>query len=908
MGQDVHAAENFSLKGALATEGSSQVADNGFQEAQAVDAASQTNQKVKAQASSMEKISVTGSRIKRIDIQGPSPVVIIDRESIEKSGYNSISDILREVTVNSFGGMREQQLSSVSGLAHVNLRGLGPERTLVLLNGKRLAADAINRAVDLNLIPVAAIERVEILVNGGSALYGSDALGGVINMITRKDYSGAEVSLQQTLTELKRGEKTHAVLTSGYAHSRFHITGVLSYRNNQKLMGSDRTWTSQLISKRGSPGAIGKKINGQTTFQPAPDCPETRIDPDKGNCTYNYSPYSTVRPQIEQFGGLLEAEYSHTPQITSYMRVLGTRKLTHFQYPPTHGDISFKTTELASIDLIDASGNSILNPSEISEDNELIFRQRFIELGPRQVEITADAYSTLGGVRGDLPFTTSWEWDASISYNRVHRSDERVSGFILTENLKEAIISGDYKPHAANGQRGNLAAYQYNRPYQRDISEVTQAEVILTGEALEISQGPVGMSVGVVTGRELFETRTDEATKAGRVLGKGGLDGGGSRHTTSSYVELSFPLLFSLEWQLAARYDSYSDFGQTFNPQTAFRWTPSSRWMVRGSAGTGFMAPRIQDLYSNETRGTPSFIDHVLCHQKGEGCVPTGIPIVRRGNPQLTEEGSINVGLGMAYQATSHLNFILDSWYLSLRDEIGSDWSAMTEAEARFGSDYVRRHGVDIQRDPQTNEITLVEAPWQNLFSKELWGLDLNVTWQPQMRWGQLSFELTHSHLFFYKEEAFPGLGFKDKLGQFGKPAWRRHISATYFPQENHQVYTALRTVGPSEQLLGGTHRTYHECDVQYGYTTSWGGRFKIGVRNLFGTTPPLDETYPSSQLNTALYDNLGRYISFGYSQKFNWSPPGDLHLSLFVVTAPFNVPQSTPSVAVTLVSYLIQA
>ena len=814
----------------------------------------------------IEKIQVTGSRIKRLDLQGPSPVFVIDREAIEKSGYNSISDILREVTVNSFGGMREHQLGSVSGLAHANLRGLGPERTLVLLNGKRLAADAINRAVDLNLIPVAAIERVEILTNGGSALYGSDALGGVINMITRKDGSGTEISLQQTVTQLKGGEKTHAALTSRYANSQFNVMGLLSYRNNRRLMGNERSWTSHLISQRGSPGTLGKKIKDQqTTFQPAADCPSDRIDI-KGNCTYNYSRHSTTRPQIKQLSGLLEIA-RHATSTQAYMRILGTRKMTHLQYPASFGDIEFPTTDFA--DLTDANGKRILDPSEISEDNNLIFRQRFVELGPRRVEITTDAYSALGGLKGEFSFTESWDWDFSINYNRVHRFDERVGGFILKDDLNKAIHSREYRPQAANGQRGELSPYQYNSPYQRDSSEVAQAELTLVGEVLDLSNGPIEMSFGVTASHELFKTRTDKATRTNLVLNKKGLNGHGDRNTLSSYVEFNIPLMASFEWQLAARYDNYNDFGQTFNPQTAFRWSPSNSWMIRGSAGTGFMAPRIQDLYSNKTEGWPKMIDHVLCREKGEQCAPSGIPILRRGNPKLTEEKSFHGGLGAAYQATSRLNFTLDSWYLILEDEIGSDWSAMTEAEARFGSDYVRRRGVDIQRDCKTCKITLIDAPWQNLFSKELIGLDISTTWEPHIKTGWLSLNLTHSHLFSYKEESFPGLGRKDKLGQFGKPAWKRQVSVTYSPQKNHQIFLGLRTVGPSEKQLGGTHRTYEEYDAQYKYTTSWEGRWTVGVRNFLGSTPPLDETTPQSQLNTSLYDNLGRYAYLGYNHRF---------------------------------------
>ena len=824
----------------------------------------------------VEKIQVTGSRIQRIQLEGPLPIRIIDRESIERSGYNSVADILRASTLSSFGGAREQQLSSVSGLAHVNLRGLGAERTLVLLNGKRLAADAINRAVDLNLLPLAAIDRVEIMASGGSAIYGSDALSGVVNIITRQDYSGAEVSFQQSITELGGGEKTSVSLTAGHSDSQFNMTGIFSYRNNQDLMGDERSWTNHKFSIRGSPGSIGKKINGGDgtfVFKPSPDCPEERVDED-GNCKYNYSPFDTTFPQIEQMGVLLELRrfgkrsHSLTSQSQAYIRFLGTRKVTSFQYPPSWGNITFSSSELANTtDLLDTSGEPILTDQEIAMGGELTFRQRLVELGPRLVEITTNAYSVLGGVRGELPFGSSWDWDLSTHYNYIHRSDDRPSGFILIDDLRQAIISGEYWPPGVEGKRGDLSEYLYT-PYQRDDSNVFQSELNLTGEVMDLPSGALAMSWGVMFGQESFQTKTDQQTKDKKVLGKGGVSGGGARDRASTYLEFSIPLARFFEWQLAARYDHYSDFGQTFNPQTAFLWSPFDNLKFRGSMGTGFMAPKVQDLYSNETNGSPRFIDYVVCREEKEVCARDSHPILRRGNPNLKEERSVNASLGTSIQVTSEFNISLDSWYVLLEDEVGSNWSAMTQAEAEFGADYVRDHGVDIQREPTTNEITLVNAPWLNLFSKELFGLDFKANWILPTKRGWLSLNLSHSHLFFYKEETFPGLGHKDHLGENGKPAWRNQISMTYSLNQIRHFNFGVRTVGPNDKLFGGELSTYSEVDLSYKHVTSWDGDLALNIYNILGTTPPLDDTN-GGQLNTSIYNNLGRYLTLSYRQRF---------------------------------------
>ena len=204
----------------------------------------------------LEKISITGSRIKKIDLEGASPVLVIDREAMEKTGYNSVGDVLRDMTVNSFGSYRETTNSSVPGAATVSLRGLGSDRTLILIDGKRMQKDAYLNSGDLGLIPFAAVERIEVLKDSASAVYGSDALGGVVNIITRNDFNGTEVSVKQLVSEQVGGDQTEVSVTSGYANSKFNVTGILSYRNNTAIYSRDREHSRIGLSQTGSPGSF----------------------------------------------------------------------------------------------------------------------------------------------------------------------------------------------------------------------------------------------------------------------------------------------------------------------------------------------------------------------------------------------------------------------------------------------------------------------------------------------------------------------------------------------------------------------------------------------------------------------------------------------------------------------------
>lgn len=270
------------------------------------DAAAESKADASTSKKPIERIEVTGSHIRRIDTEGAAPVQTITRKDIDKTGYNSVADVLRDTTVSSFGGTREASGSTAAGNAHVDLRGLGASNTLVLLNGQRLPSDAVTGAVDLNLIPMAAVERIEILKDGASAIYGSDALGGVVNIITRKDFVGSEVSLNQSTPELAGGRRRDISLVNGINRGRFNMVNVVQYRDNEKIFSRDRSWSSNGVSNLGSPGSYR---NAGEKWQADPNCPPDRIrhTPSGDFCTFKYSDYSTELPALQQVGLLSES-------------------------------------------------------------------------------------------------------------------------------------------------------------------------------------------------------------------------------------------------------------------------------------------------------------------------------------------------------------------------------------------------------------------------------------------------------------------------------------------------------------------------------------------------------------------------------------------------------------------------
>ncbi|MFT5669869.1 MAG: iron complex outermembrane receptor protein, partial [Glaciecola sp.] len=192
---------------------------------------------------SVEKIQVTGSRIRRADMEGSLPVTVIDRAAIEFSGQTSVADLLRNTSFNSTGSFRPQSGSSAQGVSSVNLRGLGASRTLVLIDGRRLPkSPSTGSSQDLNAIPVAAVERVEILTDGASAIYGSDAIGGVINIITRKDFNGVEIKLGASQIEHEGGDREEGSVVFGTSTDKASIIGGVSWNKRDIVFARDFPW------------------------------------------------------------------------------------------------------------------------------------------------------------------------------------------------------------------------------------------------------------------------------------------------------------------------------------------------------------------------------------------------------------------------------------------------------------------------------------------------------------------------------------------------------------------------------------------------------------------------------------------------------------------------------------------
>ncbi len=804
-----------------------------------------------------EKISVTGSHIKRVKGEGPSPVFTVDRAMLDQSGHNSVSDVLRDMTSSSFGGMREASGSNAAGVSSANIRGLGADKTLVLLNGKRLPKDAVTGSVDMNLIPMSAVKRIEVLKDGASATYGSDALGGVINIITYKDYIGSSLSYQQAeVTQFEGGSTKQADMITGSATSKGFVTTILSYRENETYFDKDRPWSDEGVSISGSPGSY-LDDDGVWKADTTNCDPDDIVDGGLGNefCGFKYSDYSTGLPELKQINLMSLFEYEVNSDLTFYGRINATKKKIKWQYAPAPGVFSIDAATASTMGIPGYAGGDVT------------LRYRAVELGNRVTEVDTYALGFQTGFKGTL--TDTWDWDFSFDRNTVYKNDLGVSGYGLQDKIDDLIESGSFNPFDYSDSRGDLSSAAYE-PWQLSRSENNFYELKFSGELFETSSGAASAAIGASATQEKFSTRVDKLSEEGKVFGSAGSSGGGERETKSFYIETITPLAKGLELQLAGRYDEFSDFGNTTNPKFGLSWNVTNTVMLRMSAGTGFKAPQLKDLYAADSDGYPSFIDHVACENEKQAggstpsCLPQQWRVLSGGNEDLEEEKSESYNIGIVYQPSRRSMLSLDVWQTKLNNVVGVNYEKLTEYEQSGGN--LADLGIEVERDA-SGRIDYINAPLLNLASLEISGVDLEIKAALS---NAFMLKMQHSHLFYYKNEGFPGTGFEDELGENGFPAWRNNISLTYSSGSIGLTLIA-KTIGNHKSAIEGEEElpVYTEYDLNYSQTFGRDTTLTVGVQNLLATEPPVDGEGASESLNTSLYNPRGQMVFAGLKQRF---------------------------------------
>ena len=796
----------------------------------------------------LSRVEVTGSSIKRIDGETSLPVQILTREDIVRTGATTTEELIKQLSSLSSGGS-STTVANASGygggnIATVSLRGLGGGRTLVLVNGRRVsvygggsAGDA-GSSVDINSVPFAAIERIEVLKDGASAIYGSDAIAGVVNFILRKDFNGVEVSATLGQPTSGPGKDRKASIFAGMGSLEkegYNITFGASVQKIDPIYGSDRSYANRLnienqndvLSSIAFPANVRVYSTGRFKNPVLPNCgPVSQVSPYSPTlCSFDNSPYVSIQPASERANILLNGRLALNGDAQVYFESsLTQNKITSTTQPvpmtynavttatnayaPAFQNLIAQYPGLAKYSGTFRSGGFILVPSSPYYPTDfaaangmaglpLALNYRDVSNGARNTLDVAESKRFLAGVKGSMG---AWDLDAALLYTESKVHEDLLTGYAQYSKVLPIFNSGVINPFGETADKAALAAVQAAE--FRDTSYSTQTSstgLSLAGsrELFSMAAGPVSLALGTEYRREKFQYDPSVAIQTGDIAGLGGnaFPVAGARNVTSAYAEVSIPVAKKLDVDLAARYDNYEGVGSTVNPKASIRWQPYESVLLRSSVGRGFRAPSLTDLYTPQATSVTGngTRDPIRCPD-----VKTGAPndcnfqftTVTGGNPDLKPEKSLSYTFGVLLEPVKNLSLGLDLFRVNLEDAIvvgglsANYFLANADRAAQYAA-FVQRGAPDGNASG-VGPITSISQTNANLFKTEVSGVDVDFKYAFTVAsGGKFGFRLSGTYLDKYDVQG-PDGSYSSSLDRALNASggvnlrWKHNASVTY--------------------------------------------------------------------------------------------------------------------------------
>lgn len=833
------------------------------------------------------RIEVTGSNIRGPDAETALPVQVLTREDIEQGGSTTVAELMSKVSAN-FLSFNDQlsigsQLLPLArpGQSTVNLRGIGDGSTLVLINGRRVANYAFDGgAVDVNSIPVSAIDRVEILKDGASAIYGADAIAGVVNFILRQDYSGAEASVDGSATGHGGGSQYQATASAGYgslAKDRFNVFATLNYQRDQALTAASRDFTR--TGYRPDVGLFGFNVFSFPANVAGPvdlvnpaastGCARPRSFPIVGAagtvaCGYDPQSLADISPPAERFNALGRATYQPAPDTTIYLDAAYATNRLQLTLPPTA--VSSRVTTGNVPVAYPSSGpfypRAWAAANGITGDLDLFYRTE--PLGDRVDVIESHATRITMGADGTV---AGWDYSTALVYSTNNETDDLSHGYVSQQHLLRGLATGLINPFGPSGAEGDrlLQSSAISGSYHEATGSTWLVDAKASRSVLHLPGGPLAIAIGAEARRERLTDDFSALAQSGDVLDVGQVASiAGDRQAQAIYAEASAAFAKNWESQIAVRYDHYSDFGGTVNPKLAIRWQPTRQLVLHSSWGTGFRAPTIYDLDVPLRQGlfTPStFPDPLRCPVTHEARDCTdGFVALYGGNPHLTPETSAQFNVGTRWEPVAGTSMSIEYWKINKSGAIlplGPD--VLFDNFAHWAASNVLRGPADSAHPGLPGPIAAVLLRNENLGDLRTSGFDFDLTWRGRATSvGRLSFNLNGTYVTAYKldfgEDHFSsGLG--NNIVNGPVPRWRHYAALTWsngpwsatLDQTFQSGYAECNEItrDPDTGACNGDRRVgaYEVWDIQGRYAGLSNALFVLGIKNLFDRNPPFTQS-----------------------------------------------------------------
>ncbi|WP_169577612.1 TonB-dependent receptor plug domain-containing protein [Sinimarinibacterium sp. CAU 1509] len=852
----------------------------------------------------LDTIEVTGSRLTRANVEGALPVSVIDRADIEASGFTSVGELLRNTVFNSAGAFRAQSGSSAQSLVAVDLRGLGSERTLVLIDGRRAPkAPFAPTAQDLNAVPIAAVERIEVLKDGASAIYGADAIGGVINIITRKDFQGVEISGQKQTTARTGGDVEQSSITIGINGEKGNLVMGASYFTRDIIFARDSLYNTPGASFFSNNLIILRDANRDGVFDPTDaasgdeyvyaavpgGCPNTDpayyITP-SGLCGYDFTLVSADEAGTANQGLFAKGTYEISDTWGVTVNASINRAKSFGRYAPPLNDTAltipadnpfYQNEDI--VPLFGANNGQVGIPDE--ELYATYLYHRFASIGTRDTSTDANVYDISGVFSGSL-FGFA---DATIGarYNE-YKYYEFGRFFLLRPTAQAGLDDGSYDFRDPNATPDAAAAFKATTA--RESTWVTrEAFADVQRSMFALPGGDARLLLGWEYREEDYSDLYDAASEAGQIGGSAGNSSGLERRVRAYFGEALFPVLDNLEFTAALRYDNYSDFGTATSPKLSVRYQPIAPLTLRASWSEGFRAPTLDILSAKPAFSAESITnDQPSCEIGGyiwdatrntcfnaDGDVQSvQINATSISNPDLDAEDSTQYSVGFAYDVAKWFDFSLDYYNIKI-DGVIDQFTPQEILDAIRVGDPVPSAFV-ITRGP-TGRITDFIFGFANNGTLETSGLDLEANFRYNLgNLGNITSQLRYVYLLDYTQN-----NGRDLVGDPGIPDTRAQ-GTTEWKISDFSVGWNFNIIGDQAETVDsngertGKTPTYVTHDFQLTYSTPWNGMLTVGAINAFDKEPDARSAGadPNGRnFNYYLYDQYGRQPYIRYTQRF---------------------------------------
>ena len=887
-----------------------------------------------APVTNLETVQVTGSRIPRAQVEGPAPITVVTADDIKASGFTSVPDVMRALTQN--GGETQSQQSAGAadfspGAQQVDLRGLGPNHTLVLVNGRRIADFPLpfggrSNFTDVSSLPLGMIDRIEVLTGSASAIYGSDAISGVVNFILKKEADGTTIDYRYGSTEQGDGVSHRLNLSSGFSRGPFNAVFGMEYRYQEPLWGFQREQQDSSAdapnpSRYGYPPRAFLITDWWDDYiDPGEDTCNGLSDLDDGTMGYayrrNYGYYCgseravayrtmiSARRGVNAYGSLSYMFGDGSEWFADIQA--GYHKLALFRAPRSWALMTPDGTEWDYF------------YNQDTEQLEYWQRQFTLEemggLKNGMVRTTQKTFGVTTGFKGT--FAQDWDYEVALSHSQYKaeiswpqiiaaKANALFLGPLLGYDddgypIYDAPYSRMYTP-LTREQYDSISAYT---TYHPQSSSQTLAMTVTQTELFKLPGGAAGFAATAEFGHQGYDLKPDPLATQYYYYSWKDSDGKGNRNRWALAGELRMPVLESLNLSVAGRYDQYRFAGRTpgkFTWSSGLEWRPIESLLVRASYGTAFRAPDLHYVFAGPGNDETSVADYYRCateepDEELDDCSYSDEGIIRgrAGNKDLSPETSTSWTAGMVWSPSRNIDISLDWFNIKMRNQVQD-----LRADEVMQNEYKCRTGIEqassalcvdtlsrIVRGPDGGIYSVYVNPI-NIAREDTSGLDFSANFRVPTRIGDFALNGSYTWVDKHEIQPYPDQAVIDMFAvnsgydiprtkasarlSWSRAAWSASVQGQRLGRlPNGWSYDEVWEDGDPGPTIEATYR--YNGNLQYNFSDR--AQLSLSVVNLTDEKPPVDPTYTSyPYYDISWFDTEGRSYFLQFTYKFGGKP-----------------------------------